>query len=175
MTMIAEMNLKGQVQEMSSKAKTNFLLGSIVLLVAIVILCYFYFKAVEVNKEYDAIIYSYDTDFEQKIKVQLSGQLYKGLFGKHELKGTLLVDEDLVYDFRLRSDGHHYFYHIVETMEDATLRTIGTITASQSLDHIWLMLNDINERYDIDGYVFGPAESKEEANKLIKSMLGWAE
>ncbi len=35
------------------------------------------------------------------------------------------------------------------------------------------MLNGINEKYGINGYVFGPADNKEEANELIKQMLGY--
>lgn len=33
------------------------------------------------------------------------------------------------------------------------------------------MLKDINERYHIDGYVFGPADDRSEAEKLISHLF----
>ncbi|WP_164817318.1 hypothetical protein [Paenibacillus lautus] len=44
--------------------------------------------------------------------------------------------------------------------------------ATKELDYIWITLNDINEKYGIqEGYIFSPADSKEEANELIKKEL----
>ncbi|OBZ17587.1 hypothetical protein [Bacillus sp. FJAT-26390] len=103
----------------------------------------------------------------------MSGDGYKRLLGKNTVMGTLTVDKDLTYPFKLEFDGQKYFFLITETNNWTVLKSIGTITASRNLDKIWLMLNGIDEKYGINGYVFGPADNKEEANELIKQMLGF--
>ena len=44
--------------------------------------------------------------------------------------------------------------------------------ATKALEYIWITLNDINEKYGIqEGYIFSPADNKEQANELIKKEL----
>ncbi|WP_410513820.1 hypothetical protein PaeBR_05145 [Paenibacillus sp. BR2-3] len=50
-------------------------------------------------------------------------------------------------------------------------RTLGTINASYNLDKVWLKLNDIDKKYNMNGYVFGPASTKIEANELIRELV----
>jgi len=151
-------------------AKRTIFVGIAILIV--VFSTYLYLRGVEIEKEYNAVIYSFDTDFEQETKIKITGKHYKKPFGNDTIIGELTVDNNLHYDFNLKYIGTKYFYLITDTNEYAQFRSVGTITASKNLDKVWVMLNDLNERYDIEhGYVFGPADSKERANELIKELM----
>lgn len=84
----------------------------------------------------------------------------------------LVVDDDLSYDVELYYDGGKLFRTIATFSKDARLKSVGSVMATKELEYIWITLNDINEKYGIqEGYIFSPADSKEEANKLIKKEL----
>jgi hypothetical protein len=150
--------------------RRNQLVGSIILIIIALLTYSLYPKKFEVEREYKSIFYSFDTDFEQETIIKMSGDWYKKPFGKDTIIGTLTVDKDHTYPFKLEYDGQKYFFLITEN-EQSKLKSIGTITVSRNLDKVWLMLKDINEKYGIDGYVFGPADNKEEANESIRQMM----
>lgn len=132
---------------------------------------YMYYKPVKLNYQYSSVIYSIESDFEKETIIEIEGLLYKRIFAKNVVIGELTVDYDLSYDFRLKFDGRNYFYVLSEVNEATLRRSIGTITLSKNFDKVWLMLTDIDERYDTKAYVFGPADNGEEANRLVYEML----
>lgn len=153
------------------KNNSKITIGSITIIIVIIISYLYYIRAVEIDKQYNSVIYSFENEFEKETIISIKGKLYRKPFSKDSIVGKLTVDNDLSYDFILKGDGHKYFFLMTEYTDEALLRSIGTITVSKNLDKVWLMLKEVNSRYDIDGYVFGPADDKEEANELIKEMM----
>ncbi len=140
--------------------------------IAASVLLYWYFKPVDVHKEYDSVIYASDTDIEHSTTIKLDGQLHRNLFGKDMINANLIVDNDLVYNVQLKYNGSVYFYHMISWDDSKAIQTTGTIHASKNLDKVWLKLNDIDKRYNFeDSYVFGPADTKEEAEALVKQLI----
>ncbi|RUS47938.1 hypothetical protein [Cohnella sp. AR92] len=150
------------------KRKLLIILG--LLVVAIGLVTFAYLKPKPINKEFASVIYSFEEGFEQKTSITLKGKLHRDPFGGDLILGEITVDKDLKYHIKLRDNRTHFFYPLMET-NGANLRTIGTVYVSRDIKDIWLKLDAIDERYRIDGYVFGPASTREEANKLIKEKI----
>ena len=118
------------------------------------------------------LIYSFDSNFEKKTQIVISGKSNRNAFSRDSFIGELVVDDDLSYDIELYYDGGKLFGTITTFSKDATLNSVGNVMATKELDFIWISLNDINEKYGIqEGYIFSPADSKEEANELIKKEI----
>lgn len=140
----------------------------------IAILLFLYFRPVEIDKEYDSIIYSTDDGFEHSTKIKLTGELYRNPFGNSTMSGDLTVDGDLNYKVKLKYDksSDNYFYTMIDWDDMKNHRTLGTIYTSSNLDKVWISLKAIDERYQIkESYVSGPANSLEEGNALAKELM----
>lgn len=122
-----------------------------------------------VHKEMEDLIYSFDSNFEKKTQIVISGKSNRSVFSRDSFIGELVVDDDLSYDIELYYDGGKLLGTITTFSKDATLNSVGNVMATKELDYLWISLNEINEKYGIqEGYIFSPADSKEEANELIK-------
>ncbi|WP_053376412.1 hypothetical protein [Paenibacillus sp. FJAT-27812] len=105
-------------------ARKNQLIGSFILVMIALIVYSLYPKKFEVEREYRSIIYSFDSDFEQETIIKMSGDGYKRLLGKNTVIGTLTVDKDLTYPFKLEFDGQKYFFLITETNNWSFLKAL---------------------------------------------------
>jgi len=132
---------------------------------------FLYLRPVAIDYTTRGIVYSFEDDFEKETTIVLTGTLHKDPFQGNVLLGDVVVDGDIAYPVRLKDSGTHYFHAIAVETSDSFLRTIGTVYASNDLKQLWLKLDAIDARYGIDGYSFGPAENKEEANELVSRML----
>lgn len=141
-------------------------------IIVLAMLLMMYLRPAKIHKELPALIYSTDKKFEQHTTIAIEGTAYPSLTGKDKLIGKLTVDHDLQYEVKLEYNGDYYFYTLLNPHHpDKELETIGTVYVSKSVDLIWFMSKDINERYNIDGYVFGPAGNYTEAEKLIIQLM----
>lgn len=134
-------------------------------------LFYFYLPD-PLEKEYSSIIYSPDSGFERKTTVQLSGTKYQSLFGRDYFTGRLTVDNDLNYEIRLEWSERYYFGTIADFDAAGLLHTSGSVMSSDRFEKVWIQLNDINQRYNLTGYVSGPADNLMEGNEVAKQILG---
>lgn len=153
--------------------KTYWIVGFLVLLIAI-LLIYFYHKPERIEREIQSAIYSFDQQFEKETTVVLEGEHYRNLFGPEVFVGRLKTDEDLEYDIELKEQGNGFLGILVSKDDYKVTVTIGSVSTSRKFDKVWLQLDDINERYgffEAEGYVAGPASTKEEANEVAKRIL----
>ncbi|MEC0204838.1 hypothetical protein P4H39_19720 [Paenibacillus lautus] len=144
----------------------------IVIIIVLITTAYLYFSPTTVHKEMEGLIYSFNSNFEKKTQIVIAGKSNRNVFSRDSFIGQLVVDDDLSYDIELYYEDGKLFGTITTFSEDAMLNSVGSVMATKKLDYIWITLNDINEKYGIqEGYIFSPADSKEEANELIKKEL----
>lgn len=144
----------------------------VVIIIVLVTIAYLGFSPTAVHKEMEGLIYSFDSNFEKKTQIVISGKSNRNVFSRDSFIGQLVVDDDLSYDIDLYYEDGKLFGTITTFSEDEMLNSVGSVMATKKLDYIWITLNDINEKYGIqEGYIFSPADSKEEANELIKKEL----
>lgn len=143
----------------------------ITVFVVLATVTYFYWPN-SINREYDSVVYSTDSGFERRTTVQLSGTQYRALLGKRYVTGKLKADHDLSYDIRLEWNGRYYFGTIADFDAAGLLHTSGSVMGSDRFEKVWLQLNEINQRYNITGYVSGPAGNLKEGNEVARHILG---
>ncbi|WP_211746609.1 hypothetical protein [Paenibacillus sp. Marseille-Q4541] len=132
----------------------------------------YYHRDLPFNKSFDAIIYSPDTTFVKQTVVTLVGEKYRRLSGKHRIAGDITFDQDVSYPFTADLDGNQYESMIPYWSEDGSQLTLGIIHISKDLDQVWIKSNEIISRYQLqDGYVYGPASSKQDVGRSLNKML----
>jgi hypothetical protein len=140
--------------------------------IALITIVYVYFSPTRVYKEMNGLIYSIDSDFNKKTQIVVSGEIIRRLFANDVFVGEITIDNDISHRVELNYEGGKFFSPIVTEDENALLTTIGTVMATKKFDYIWLTLRDIDDKYGIhEGYIFSPANTKEEANERIKRVL----
>ncbi len=145
---------------------------SCIALVAAIYLTIHYSRPKHIEISIDSTIYSPGTEFEKQTTVSIIGDQHNRLFGKDSLTGKLIVDHDLIYEINLKRDEDRLF-QILTKIEDGNqrLQSVGSVMASINLERIWLQLDDINVRYELnEGYISGPAKDREEANIVARSI-----
>lgn len=151
--------------------KKIWILLSIAIL-STVYLLYVLLQSKQIEQEYRSIIYSNDTGFERMTLIKLKGNLYIELFGKDKFVGEITVDNDLIYEIKLNENGNQYFGVITTLDKMANVHTRGTVITSKKFDEVWVNLNDINQRYQLEvGYISGPAKNLEEANQIAREVI----
>lgn len=146
--------------------KYGWIIGVLVILSCISFV-YFYHQPERIERELKSVIYSFENDFEKQTSIALEGHYYRNLFGRDVFIGKLLTDDDLEYEIKLYDDGGSFQGSLSTLNENKVTETIGSVMTSSLFDNVWVQLNDINERYKFsDGYISGPATTKEEANKV---------
>lgn len=126
-----------------------------------------------VETTFNSVIYSIDSRFEKQTTVTFKGTLYKKLWGQNVFSGVLLVDDNMKYEVKLKKDNHYYFEVLfAENPDYLVLNSLGSIMLSNDFKMIWIQLDDINEKYNLnEGYVSGPATNMEEGNRIAKSIM----
>jgi len=151
--------------------KKLWILLSIVLL-GLVALGYVWLKPNPLEREYNSVVYSYDTGVVGSIPIKLKGERYRSLLGKKSFVGELTADNDLNYKIVLKENDQQYFGTIVTFDAMNAIHTLGTVMASKKLDKVWLKLEAINQKYQLqDGYISGPTNSLEEAEQIAREVL----
>lgn len=152
------------------KKKIHFYIGAAV--ITCIVAALIYHRDISFHRTIEAVIYAPDTVFEKKTIVTLDGEKYRRLSGKHRITGELKVDQDLSYHFTADLDGNQYVYMIPYYSGDGSQRTLGVIHISKDLDQVWLKSSEVNSRYRLhDGYIYGPASSKEDVGDSLTKML----
>lgn len=151
--------------------KKVWILVTMVIL-GIVALTYIRLKPDPLDREFSSVVYSNDTGFTSTTIIKLKGELYKGLLGANRFIGEMTVDNDLKYDVTLKEDDQQYWGIITTFDENKSNRTIGSIVFSRKLDKVWIKLDDINQRYQLqDGYISGPANNLEDAQQIAREVM----
>lgn len=151
--------------------KKVWILVTIVIL-GIVALTYIRLKPDLLDREFSSVVYSNDTGFTTTTTIKLKGELYKGLIGANRFIGEMTADNDLKYEVTLKETDQQYLGLITTFDENKSLRTIGSIVFSRKLDKVWIKLEDINQRYQLqDGYISGPANNLEEAQQIAREVM----
>lgn len=132
-----------------------------------------YHQPVLIHKKINGVIYSNESNFVKESFIIIHGDLYKNLFGREVFIGELLIDTDLKYDIKLKDSDNDFFGLIqLHNHNDKTLKTVGSVMFSQSMDKTWIQLQDLNNRYYLqDAYVSGPAKNMEEGNDIARTFL----
>lgn len=142
-------------------------------LAAIIYLIVDYSNPKHIEFTLPSTIYSVESDYEKTTTIAIRGDQHKNknLLGKDTFIGTMIVDNDLIYDIKLKKEDHKYF-EILTKLENGTLNTIGSVMISTDYHRIWLQLDEINVKYNlVDGYISGPAENMEEAEAVARSIV----
>ncbi|KUP24683.1 hypothetical protein [Paenibacillus sp. DMB5] len=150
-------------------------LAAIIAVVAVLTLAYVWLRPQSFEREFSSMIYSADTGEAKSTLLALKGQIYRGIPGDRKMTGTLQADGDIHYEVTLRERGGYYLGVMSEVTGGGSKQTTGIVTASLALDKIWVMLNDVNERYDLkdqEGFIAGPAHTLEEAKQVAKEIIG---
>ena len=137
---------------------------------AIGVALFAYLRPVEIRSTASGVVYSFEDDFEKETTIVLTGTLHKDLFQGNVFLGNVVVDGDIGYSIMFKDQGTHYF-NVVAASSGSSTSTVGNVHASDDFRDIWLKLDAIDERYGIDGYAFGPAEHRGEANERIKDLF----
>lgn len=149
--------------------------AAVIVGLTVLILAYVWLRPQSFEREYSSMIYSADTGEAKSILLGLRGEIYRGIPGKRKITGTLLADGDLHYEVTLRERGGYYLGVMSEVNRGGSKQTAGIVTASLTLDKIWVMLSDVNEQYGLkekEGYIAGPADTLEEAKQVGKEIIG---
>lgn len=153
-----------------NKRKVYFIIWTAV--ISCVVAVFYYHRDLPFQRNIEAVIYAPGTMFEKKTTVTLDGEKYRRLSGKHRITGDIRVDQDLTYHFTADLDGNQYEYAIPYYSEDGSPLTLGVIHISKDLDQVWMSSSELNSRYQLhDGYVYGPASSKEDVGDSLTKML----
>ncbi|RIX53680.1 hypothetical protein D3P08_09675 [Paenibacillus nanensis] len=132
---------------------------------------YFYHQPERIEREHKSVIYSVENDFEKQTSIALEGNYYRNLFGRDVFIGKLMTDDDLEYEIKLYDEGGNFQGSITTLNSNNVTETIGSVMTSRHFDNVWVQLDNINERYNLsDGYITGPATTKEEANQVALKM-----
>ncbi|CAM4481641.1 hypothetical protein [Paenibacillus tarimensis] len=151
--------------------KATIIISSLVL-IAVVLFLYTTFKPSAVDKEITSVIYSTEEGVEKQSVVQLVGSVQRHSFSSRVFQGRLTVDHDLAYDVKLSESGSGFFGTIVFSDSYIDIQTKGTVYASKELDRIWIWLDELDKRYDMEnGYIAGPASTQAEANDIARSLI----
>lgn len=152
--------------------KKIWMLGIIVVLIGASLLFYQYIQPDRLNMEYDSTIYSDVAGFEQSTVIRLNGELFKKPFGKNVFKGEIIADEEFAYAIHLIEIDNYYLGLITKMDEVSRTHTIGTVMTSKNIDKVWIKLDELNEKYDLqEGYISGPAKNMEEAIQIAREVI----
>ncbi|PZD97332.1 hypothetical protein DNH61_02990 [Paenibacillus sambharensis] len=151
--------------------KITIIICSLVVIAAVIFL-YTAFKPAAVDKEIASVIYSTEEGVEKQSVVQLVGNVQRHSFSSRVFQGRLTVDHDLAYDVKLSESGSGFFGTIVSFNSDKSIQTKGTVYASKELDRVWIWLDELDKRYNMEnGYIAGPASTQAEANEIARSLI----
>lgn len=141
-------------------------------IIGIVVLFYTLLKPDQLNREYSSVVYSNDTGFTTPITIKLKGEIYKGLLGANKFIGEMTADNELKYKITLTENEQQYWGLITTFGENRSIRTIGIVMVSRKIDKVWIKLEDINQRYQLqDGYISGPANNLKEAQQIALEVM----
>ncbi|ASA19431.1 hypothetical protein [Paenibacillus donghaensis] len=136
---------------------------------------YAYLQPRPIEQEYNSMIYSNDNDFTKRTTMRLKGDLYQKIVGGGRIQAELTADDEFSYKVTLEKQDDHYFGAIILIAlgEQASTHTIGTVMLSEELDKAWLKLDEVNDKYQlVEGYISGPASSREAALQVAREVMG---
>lgn len=134
--------------------------------------CYLYFSPKIINKSYDALICSKNTDFSVKSIIKLEGVLNKRILSSNTIKANITVD-DYSYQviFKQASHGDYLGYIAKETQSNEFDKLIGSIMLSKNMTEVWVNVDDLNNRYKDIYYVIAPANNRLEAESILEKLV----
>ncbi len=151
--------------------KKMWILVSIMTL-GVIALFYMLLKPDPIDRKFNSIVYSSDTGFSTTTTIKLKGDLYNRLLGENQFIGELTADDDLKYKITLHENDRQYLGMITAFDSEKSIRTIGSVTLSRNFDKVWIKLEEMNQRYQLqDGYISGPANNLEEAQQIAREVM----
>lgn len=123
-----------------------------------------------VSESYAGLIYSSSTkNIEEHITITLNGTLERNLFIEGQFTGLLTVGNDLSYIVNMTKDKHFWGY--IQHQEKDELIRIGRVYTTEDFKLIYINLDEINEKYNSQCNIVGPASNRKEGLIVMLKVL----
>lgn len=133
---------------------------------------YLYSSPQNINKNYNAFIFSKNTDFTIKSVIKLNGTQHKRILSTNIIDATITVDDySYAIIFKQNHSGNYlgYISENTDLLESSTI--IGSIKLSPDLEEVWIDSDDLNNKYKDIYYSTAPANNLLEAQSIYKKLV----
>jgi len=149
--------------------KKTLILSAFILIFVIAV--YSYSKPIIIDNTYYGVIYSIDNGFEKNTDIIIKGEIQRNLIQKDKFIGEVTVDDNINLKLVMEDQGNKYIGLFSSSGSNGYTVIDGSIQASSDLSMVWLDLKEIDDRYSTKCYVAGPANDKEDGNKIAENIL----
>lgn len=122
-----------------------------------------------VTKYYDGVIYSENGDVEEEVVIALYGKAYGNLFGDNRFEGKITVDNGREYDIWLVGDNQ--LHGIITDEISGSKQKIAEVYTSGDFKLFTGTFKEINEKYNTECDVTGPASNSAEAKEVKQAIM----
>lgn len=143
------------------------------IIILILIMTGFYMIPIKIEKEFDGYMYAHNSNFEKATKIKLKGELFRNILQNHKFYGIVEADGITHKVSMTRALEHgtlfrrgHYLDIIIGVNDGGCTRTIGVVMASKDFEMIWVEFYELNEKYNGEFVIYGPAHSRKEAHEI---------
>lgn len=127
----------------------------------------------EASKFYNGFVYSPDGKVAEETQITIHGEVDRNLFEDNIFVGTVKISDKLSYDFKMtQSKGDDYYHGVVLSKESNYTEIVGRVTTSKDFELILAKFDQLDEEYNADTLVVGPAGSLEEAINISEQIMG---
>ncbi|SHI01651.1 hypothetical protein [Clostridium grantii] len=145
---------------------------SLLFIVFFSLCCYIYLTPKDIYRSYDALILSENTDLEVKSKISITGILYKKIINSDSIEAFISVDEYTYQVVLNQTSTKDYLGYIsIDSSFNSSDNLVGSIKISKDLSQVWINADDLNDKYKDIYYAIAPANSKIEAEELLKKLV----
>lgn len=151
--------------------KITWVVFAIVMMLGIFI--YFYtMMPFEASKLYNGIVYSADGSVEEETIITIHGQVDRSIISDSIFLGTIKASDGISYDFKMvKSKGDNYYHGVVLSKESNYTEIVGRVTTSKDFELILAKFDKIDEKYNADTFLVGPASSIEEGLRISEQLM----
>ncbi|GAA0177975.1 hypothetical protein SH2C18_11040 [Clostridium sediminicola] len=152
---------------MNKKLVISFLCTLIIILAV-----YLYLSPQNINKSYNAFIFSKNTDFTIKSVIKLNGTQHKRILSTNIINATITVDDySYAIIFKQNHSGNYLGYIPENSKLLESSNIIGSIKLSHDLKQVWINSDDLNNKYKDIYYSTAPANNLSEAESIYKKLV----
>lgn len=152
---------------MNKKIVISFLCTLIISLAA-----YLYFSPQNIDRTYNAFIFSENTGFTIKSAIELKGTQHKRILSTNKIEASIKVDDySYTIVFKQNHNGDYLGYIPQNTNLLESDKIIGSIKLSNDLRQIWINSDDLNSKYKDIYYAIAPANNLSEAELIYKKLV----
>lgn len=123
----------------------------------------------EASKLYNGYIYSTDGSVAEKTTITIHGKVDRSFAKDSIFLGTIKVSDDIDYDFKMTKDDG-YYHGVILSKESNYTEVVGSVSTSADFKLIWAKFDKMDEKYNADTYVVGPASSVEEGLSISEQI-----